>query len=249
MGIQQAGAGDRYSIELPGIAHYTVSRDEVAVVPAADAQLMDACRLQRGAPAAAQLLLRGDAPLHAATLHTPQGAVVIAGRSASGKSTAAAALFQRGYGILADDLTCLHLLAGQPVVLPGYAGVTLWGDAALRLGISVAASDRVHPALDKYVITPETPCTDQPVPLRAIFLLAVYNAPAVTVEAVAGVEKFQIIGHHTYNTRLTDTLVSRDAFFALSAAIAAAVPVWRIRRPRQVWTAEQIADQIERRIG
>jgi hypothetical protein len=249
VGIQQAGAGDRYLIELPGIAHYAVSREAVTIVLAADAQMMDARRLQRGAPAAAQHLLRGDAPLHAATLHAPQGAVVIAGRSASGKSTVAAALYQRGYGILADDLTCLHLLAGQPAVLPGYAGVTLWSDAAVRLGISIAASDRVHPALDKYVVTPEMPCTDQPVPLRAIFLLSVYNAPAVTVEAVTGVEKFQIIGHHTYNTRLTDALVSRDAFFALSAAIATSVPVWRIRRPRQAWTAEQIADQIERCIG
>ena len=241
--------GGRHVIDLPGIARYEASAHALAIMPAAGMPLAEAERLQRGAPAAAQWLLRGCAPLHAAAVHTAQGAIVIAGRSASGKSTIAALFHQRGYGVLADDLTALQLLEGRPVALPGYAGITLWGDALARMGFAAGEDVRVHPELDKYVVTPVTPCTDRPVLLRAIFLLAAHGDPAVKVEAVTGVEKFQIVGHHTYNTRLTDALASRDAFFALSAAIAAAVPVWRIRRPRQVWTAEQIADQIERRIG
>ena len=80
-------------------------------------------------------------------------------------------------------------------------------------------------------------------------LLAVHNESAVKVEVVTGMQKFQVIGHNTYNTRLTDALVNRDAFFALSSAIAASVPVWRIRRPRRIWTAEQIADRIEGLLG
>ncbi len=207
--------------------------------------IQDAARLQRGAPLASHLLLRDIAPLHASAVQTVSGAVLIAGHSASGKSTIAAVLHQRGYGVLADDLTGLQLMDGAPVALPGYAGVTLWGDAMTRLGFDPDAYPRVHPELDKYVVTPETACTDQPVPVRAIFLLSVHNEPEVKVEAVTGMQKFQVIGHNTYNTRLTDALVSRDTFFALCAAIAATVPVWRIRRPRRIWTAEPIADRIE----
>ena len=158
-------------------------------------------------------------------------------------------MHQRGYGILTDDLTGLQLVAGRPVVLPGYAGVTLWGDAMARLGFALDSYQQVHPELDKYVVTPETPSSDQPWPVCAIILLSVHNEVNVQVEAVTGIEKFQIVGHCCYNTRLTDALVSRAAFFALSAAIAATVPVWRIRRPRRLWTAEQLADQIEGLLG
>lgn len=170
---------------------------------------------------------------------------MIAGRSTIGKSTIAALLRQRCYGVLADDLTGLQVIENRPMALPGYAGITLWGDAMQRLGFAAGDYQRVHPELDKYVITPETPCTDQPTPLRALFLLSVHNEPTVTVEAITGMQKFQVIGHNTYNTRLTEALVERDAFFSLSAAIAASVPVWRIRRPRRIWTAEEIADRIE----
>lgn len=240
---------DACRIDLTGVVRYLVSRDAVQVDQIGDIALEDAHRLQRGAPLAAQLLLRGIAPLHAAAVRTDAGAVLIAGRSASGKSTMAALMAQRGHGVLSEDLTGLELQAGQAVVVPGYAGVTLWRDVMVRLGYAVDAYQPVHPELDKYVVTPAAPCTDRPVPVRAIFVLTVRNDPAMTIGSITGMEKFQIIGHNTYNTRLTDALVSRDAFFALSTALAASVPVWQIRRPRGVWTAEQIADRVESLLG
>lgn len=194
---------------------------------------------------AVHLLLGGIAPLHASALEAAGKSILIAGHSASGKSTLASLFYQRGFRLLADDLTGVKQVSGQPMALPGYAGATIWGDAMVRLGYDATTYRKVHPELDKYVVTPETPSIDQPVPLGVIFLLSVHNQPKVTVEAVTGMEKFQVVGHNTYNTRLTDALVQRDTFFALSAAIAASVPVWRIRRPRGIWTAEEIAAQIE----
>lgn len=232
-------------LTLPGIVSYKVTAETIQVMEIAAGGQAEALRLQRGAPTAAHLLLRGVAPLHAAALATPLGSLLIAGSSASGKSTLAALLHQRGYPVLADDIAGLEMAGGQPVVLPGYAGVTVWGDVLPHLGLDPSAGVQVHPELDKYRITPDKPDSKDPQPVRLLVLLSQHNNLDITVEPVTGVEKFHIISRYMYNTRLTDALVSRDFFFALSASIAASVPVYCARRPHRRWTGEQLADYIE----
>ena len=69
---------------------------------------------------------RGVATLHAAAVRTPAGAVLLLGRSGSGKSSLAAALVERGHALLADDVTGLMLRDGQVVALPSFASMRLW---------------------------------------------------------------------------------------------------------------------------
>ena len=70
-------------------------------------------------PFTALLQQRGVATLHAASVATKAGAVLLLGRSGIGKSSLAAALVERGYPLLADDVTGVTLDAGgRPVVLP-----------------------------------------------------------------------------------------------------------------------------------
>lgn len=235
-------------IDLPYIAQYRVTAAAVECLHAAAGEQETAKRLQRGLPRAAQMLMQGIAPLHAAALQTPTGAVAIVGNSSTGKSTLAAALSQRGLGVLADDLTGLTLVDGSVMALPGYAGLTLWREAVSELGFAFDRVQQVAPDLQKFIVTPETPATTQPQPVRILVLLGVHNTPEIVSEAVTGMQKFRVVGNYMYNTRLVDAHVDRNQFFALSAAIAATVPIWRVRRPRIGWTANQVADIVEQLI-
>jgi hypothetical protein len=63
---------------------------------------------------AAVLRHRGLLVLHANAVEAPDGAIVIAGESGTGKSTTLAALLDRGCRMLSDDVTAL-----RPVLRPG----------------------------------------------------------------------------------------------------------------------------------
>ena len=79
------------------------------------------------APLAALCYQRGMAVWHAATAVRDGGAVVLAGESATGKSTLLAALMKRGWGMLGDELAPLTLGDGGAVVaLATGAEVRLW---------------------------------------------------------------------------------------------------------------------------
>ena len=75
-----------------------------------------------GSPFTVLLQQRGLLTLHAAAVATEAGAVLLLGTSGSGKSSLAAALGERGYPLLADDVTGVVLDTGQrPVALPAFA--------------------------------------------------------------------------------------------------------------------------------
>lgn len=69
---------------------------------------------------------RGVMPLHAAAVKSPAGAVLLLGHSGHGKSTLAAALVERGYALLADDVTGLVVRDGRVTALPSFASLRLW---------------------------------------------------------------------------------------------------------------------------
>ncbi len=97
-------------------------------------------------PFTALLQQRGVATLHAAAVATEAGAVMLLGRSGIGKSSLAAALVERGYPLLADDVTGVMLDAGgRPVALPAFAHQRLWGhpgrDALARAGAVEGAAE------------------------------------------------------------------------------------------------------------
>lgn len=77
--------------------------------------------------------------LHAATLCSARGAVLIGGRSGAGKSTLAVALAARGYQLASDDVTLLHPGA-PPQIYPLPRSLRLDGRSRkllLRIGLKL----------------------------------------------------------------------------------------------------------------
>jgi hypothetical protein len=67
--------------------------------------------------------------LHGSAVVDDGRAVVFIGQPGAGKSTTAAALAQRGYTLLADDIAALEERDGVFYVHPAYPGVSLWPKA------------------------------------------------------------------------------------------------------------------------
>jgi hypothetical protein len=231
-----AGAG-RFWLEVPGVGRYlVVEGSQLTVDPVAGADPADVARLARMTPLAALLFQRGIVAWHGATAVRGGQAVVVAGDSATGKSTLLGALLARGWGMLGDELAPVTVAAGKAVmVLPTGSDVRVWPDAIERLegqGVQLpAAGSRL---------------VSGPVPVRSIWRLALHNEGATEIATDEGFDRFDAVGRLVYQGRVARALLDRGAYLKLAAAVASNIPHYRLRRPRGAWTVTELADMIER---
>ena len=269
-GVLWQAAPGRFLLEAPEVARYLVEDGRRIIIAPVE---QDAILSHEGeiaqflnlTPLAALLYQRGMLAFHASAIAPPSppesggeggrgvegglGAIILAGDSGAGKSTLLAALIQRGWTPLADDLAAVGLDEnGQPVVYPTLQEIRLWPDTIEKLKISntdkhgyknKSASIRVHPR-------PMNQSASTPQPLRAIYWLSVHNRDDIEHIPFQGAERFEILGKLTYNTHIADALLDRAAYFRLAAAITQSVPLRRLRRPRGRWSVEELVEKIER---
>ena len=293
-GVLWQAASGRFLLEVPAVASYYAAGGEQITIhpcPGVGDKILQ-CYLGL-APLAALIFQRGWLAFHAAAAAPPlegirtegaaqsiaglqtmkradSGAVLLAGDSGAGKSTLLAALLQRGWRLLADDLAAVGLDGeGRPVVWPIPAEIALWPDAVEKLGIvhegasgvtgisgetgvidetgfsdETGASDETGPDPRQfYDFTAQ--CAEAALPLQAIYWLSVQRGEEIQVEEVQGSERFAAIGPRLYNSHIADALLDRSVYFRLATAITQAVPLRRIRRPEGQWSVEALVEKLE----
>lgn len=180
--------------------------------------------------------------LHANTALTPRGAVAIAGESGAGKSTTLVALLQRGWAMLADDVTALTLTGdGYVEVLPGVAQVNLTAAAVDGLGY------QLHPELNqswrplKSALATGQSMAGQPGRLSAIYTLATHDRPEVRVRTLTGIEKFESVQRCIYGPMFPG---EHPGAFPVIQAVMRSTELYRLERPADGWTVAEVADAI-----
>jgi len=238
-GVLWEAAPGRFLLEAPDTARYLVEdgmRVTIASSPQADEA--DVLRFLRMTPLAALLFQRGVFAFHAAAVAGPDGAILIAGDSGTGKSTLLAALLKRGWCFLADDLSAVDVNEnGVPTVFPVFPEVTLRPDSMKELKIETTEQGRqVLPMEDRFAVSPQ--------PLRAIYRLSVHKEDVET-DDIKGTKLFNTLTMLSYNSRIADVLLDRSAYMRLATVIAKAVSVRTLRRPRGRWCIDELADIVE----
>ncbi len=233
-GVLWQAAEGRFLLDVPDTARYLVEDGRrITIDPAPAPDEAEVCRFLRMAPLAALLLQRGFTVFHAAAVAGPDGAVLIAGDSGAGKSTLLAALLQRGWQMLADDIGVVRLSEnGIPMVYPLFPETMLWPGALEKLQLVPNAAEKRCLAMeDHFAAAPQL--------LKGIYRLLVHKdeLTAVTVKAT---ERFSMLSTLSYNSRIADALLDRSAYLQLAVAIAQNVPVWTVKRPRGQWCLDEL---------
>jgi hypothetical protein len=235
-GVLWQAAPNRLLIAVPEVARYLVEAGQrISIEAAPNSSEANVNQFLRMTPFAALLYQRNRLAFHAAAAANEHGAILLAGDSGAGKSTLLAALLQRDWQLLADDLSPVDLDDhNRLMVWPTFAEVRLWPDAQGQLSpIDLQArSDLLSPIAQ---------------PLRAIYWLSVHTRPTVEVSKLASAECFQKLGTLLYNSHIADALLDRTAYFRLATILAPAIPVWQLRRPRGSWSVPQLIEEIENR--
>lgn len=229
-GLLWTADAETFALQVPGVARYAAvggRRLSVEPEPGTPDELI--ARHARMAPTAALCHQRGLVPLHAAAARCGARTILLAGDSASGKSTLLAGLAAAGWEPLADELAVLSVADDRPVVLPVPAPVHLWPDAQEQLPpprpiASLAAGEELA--------------------LGEIWWLTTHGAAEVQQERVRDLDVIEAVGRLTYNAELARALLDAGANLAAAAAAARHAAVVRLRRPRGRWTVDHLVDAI-----
>jgi hypothetical protein len=196
-----------------------------------------------GSCMATLLYQRGVVPLHGSAVCLGESAVIVSGSSGTGKSTLAAALRQRGYTVLTDDLCAIRLEAGQaPLVFPGYPRLKLWADTLARLGEAPERLSRVRPELEKYSLPLNGAYAADPAPLSTVFVLKRSHRPAPELAEVTGVAKVQALQNNAYRAAYVGEAGLKGLLFRAATELARQVRVFRLVRPRYGYRLDELVD-------
>ncbi|MBI5301185.1 MAG: hypothetical protein HY868_03540 [Chloroflexi bacterium] len=191
---------------------------------------------------AAILRQRGMLVLHANAAVTPAGAVAISGESGAGKSTTLAALVARGCAMLTDDITALRLgHDGRVEALPGVPQLHLTEDAADGLGCDIVGLPRNKWRRMKAAVPAHRAMALEPAPLRALYLLQPRDGDGLRVQPLTGAEKFDVVQTCIYGPLLPQ---EHPGQFPLFAALVEQATVFRLERPTERWSVDDVVDTI-----
>jgi hypothetical protein len=246
-GLWQSMPG-AYLLDVDGVARYLVTGGrEIVVEPTGDGDAAVSVFLL-GSVLAACLQQRGIVTLHASAIETGGGAVLFAGVSGSGKSTLLAALVDRGYAMLADDVTGVVLgTGGRPVALSAFPCVRLWADAVDGLAWRGRTRGRVRDELEKY-LAPVERFRTEPLAVGAVFTLASHNRDEFEIDPASRPVAFEQLLRHTYRMRALRGLGRQRDHFRAVGALARQAPLTCVKRPAHPFRLEALADEIERRL-
>ena len=201
-----------------------------------------------GAVLAAALHQRQLLVLHASAVNVAGGAVGFLGDKGWGKSTLAASMQARSHVVMSDDVVAMNVSGGQDIhVVPGFPQFKLWPDAIATLGVNPDDLPRLHPAIDKRVY--QVPCDFQTtsVPLRSLYILD--EGEFLEIEPLKPQEAVMQLVRHTYLARYLKATETNALNLQQCTAVAAAIPIFLLRRPRRLPLLPETAKLLEQNVA
>ncbi len=174
---------------------------------------------------------RGLLVLHASAVSMNGTAVAFLGGPGWGKSTIAAALYARGYGVVADDVTAVEVAKDHPLVFPGFPQLKLWPEAVMALGEDPEMLYPLHPHLEKRGQRITKGFSPYPLPLRCIYVLA--EGQILEIESIQPQETLIELIRHFYGIKLL-RFSGASSHFLRCADLAKKVAIRRLKRPRSL---------------
>jgi hypothetical protein len=224
--------GDRFLFQVPDVARFLLSGGrEILFEPAPGADAGDVSIFLIGTVFGILLHQRGEIVLHASAVRVAGKAVLFCGPSGAGKSTLAAALAQRGFPLVADDLCAVTLVAGAaPMVQPDGRHLKLWAQAIAQLDLAERRGAPVRNRLEKYFVEPAVALAE-PLPLGAVYALREARPPhKAGIERPNVVDAALLLRRNAYRPLLVNRMGQKADYFRAATAIANAAGIFHLTR-------------------
>ncbi len=240
-------ADDLFLLRIRGIARFLLkSGREMTVAPEDGTALRDVAVFITGSVFGILLHQREQVVLHASAVRVGTRAVLFCGASGAGKSTLAAALGQRGYAMLTDDVCALSVAPdGVPLAQPDGRRLKLWSRAIDELDLGARRGDAVRAHLEKFYIEPIAP-SEEALPVGAVYILR-ETRPSME----NGIEQLNIavaarqVRRNAYRRRMVRLLRQHDRYLKSAAAIVGRAGMFYLNRPFDFAAMPVVLDGLE----
>jgi HPr Serine kinase C-terminal domain len=240
-------AGKRFLMRIPDIARFLLEDgSEIVVEPESEASVADIPIFILGTVFGILLHQREQIVLHASAVRVNGRAVLFAGSSGAGKSTLAAALAQRGYPLVTDDLCTLSADgAAAPLVHPDGRQLKLWAQAIGRLDLARQRGERVRQSLEKFYVEPSEVFTE-PLALGALYALREARPPhAAGIERPNVVDAALLLRRNAYRPLLVRRMDQKANYFHAATTIANVAGIFYLTRALDFGKMPEVIARLE----
>ena len=183
--------------------------------------------------------------LHASAIRVGGKAVLFCGTSGTGKSTMAAALAQRGYPLITDDVCAIAAEGAAPLVYPDGRQLKLWAHAIERLDLAARRGERVRSRLEKFYVEPHA-AFSEPLPLGAVYTLREARPPhAPGIERPNVVDAALVLRRNAYRPLLVRRMGQKERYFHAAATIANSAGIFHLTRALDFAVMPQVIGWLE----
>jgi hypothetical protein len=241
-----AMAADKFLLRIPGIARFLLTGGRaIAFEPENGTPLEDVTIFLIGSAFGVLLHQRGHIVMHASAVLVGGKAAMFCGASGAGKSTTAAALVQRGFPLLTDDICAVSFSSdGVPFVYPDGRQLKLWAHAIDRLRL--ARGEPVRHRLEKFYVAPEQSLGEAR-PLGAVYVLREARPPVMSgIERPNVVDAALLLRRNAYRPQLVSRMGRRADYFFAATAIAGHAGIFHLSRRLDFKELPGVLDRLER---
>jgi hypothetical protein len=232
-GATWAMAGECFLLRVPGVVRFlVVAGREIVFETEAGTLGRDATIFLLGTPFGMVLHQRRQIVLHASAVAVSGTAVLFCGPSGAGKSTLAAALSERGYRFLNDDVCALNFDCGRPRVHPDGRLLKLWAHALEALMLGPRKGDKVSSRFEKYYVAPINRPPPEPLPLGGIYYLreaTPRHAPGI--ERLAVLDALALLRSNVFRPEFISQMGLEPSTFTQASAVLRHAGVFYLTRP------------------
>lgn len=220
-----ARAGDRFHFRLPGLARFLlVGGRDISFETEGGTSSENIAALIAANVLGIALHQRGLVAIKAAAVDVAGRAVLLCGASGAGKSTLAAALVQKGYSLLSDDM-CVIVPDAVPKLRSDGHTLKLWQHTIDKLEIGAKRGAQLREGIGKFCVEAER-VSRRELPVGAIYALREARAPHKPgIETPNIVDAALTLRRNALHPRLINELNQRNAYFQAAALTANAAGI------------------------
>lgn len=239
----EATAND-FLFKFKGIGRYRVQDGKRILIQADNEAHPEEIRLVLlGSCIGALLHQRGMLALHGSAITNGHQTVILSGPSGAGKSTLAAAFFELGYSVIADDISVIgYNDKRQFIVEHGIPHLKLWKDVLVHFNHSEDFA-KVRPRLEKYK-KPIPLVEERATPLTRMVILNPSNSRDFQYTEISGLDKFHQLRDHTYRLQFIDKLDQTEAHFRNLSLLVNSIQMFQANRPQDLQKVVEFAENM-----
>ncbi len=241
-------AGSRLLLRIPNVARFLLDDGRAIVFELDDgADIDDVPIFILGTVFGILLHQREQIVLHASAVCVAGKAVLFCGASGSGKSTLAAALGERGYPLVTDDVCAITFGdTDSPVVHSDGRQLKLWAQAIEHLELQERRGARVRSRLEKFYVEPSDAFSET-LPLGAVYALREARPPhAPGIDRPSAADAAMVLRRNAYRPLLVRRMQQRAQYFHAATAIANVAGIFHLTRPLDFAAMPTVIERLQR---